>query len=53
MGMEDFVAQSVLGGPEAIQEAIRGYEAIGADELVLWPTISDLDQVDLLSDVVG
>ena len=33
------MAQSVLGSPEAIQEAIQG-----ADELILWPTLSDLAQ---------
>ena len=53
MGMADFVAQSVLASPEAIREAIEGYEAIGADEVVLWPTVSDLDQVDRLADIVG
>ena len=53
MGMADHVAQSVLAGPEAIKEAIEGYEAIGVDEVVLWPTLSDLDQVDRLAEIVG
>ncbi len=51
--MADLVAQSVLAGPDEIKEAIEGYEAIGADEVVLWPTLSDLDQVDRLADIVG
>ncbi len=53
MGMADHVAQSVLVSPEAIKEAIEGYEAVGSDEVVLWPTLSDLDQVDRLAEIVG
>ena len=45
--------QSLLSTPEAIKEAMRGYEDIGADELVLWPTVADLDQIDRLADAIG
>jgi hypothetical protein len=51
--MADQVAQSILSTPEEIKEAMRAYEGIGADELVLWPTVSDLDQIDRLADAVG
>ena len=37
---------------EAIQQTIQAFAAIGADELMLWPTIAELDQVDRLAEVV-
>ena len=51
--MTDEVVQSILSTPEAIKEAMRAYEGIGADELVLLPTVADLDQIDRLADVVA
>jgi alkanesulfonate monooxygenase SsuD/methylene tetrahydromethanopterin reductase-like flavin-dependent oxidoreductase (luciferase family) len=47
------VVQSILSTPEAIKEAMQAYEGIGADELILWPTVANLDQIDRLADVVG
>jgi alkanesulfonate monooxygenase SsuD/methylene tetrahydromethanopterin reductase-like flavin-dependent oxidoreductase (luciferase family) len=47
------VVQSMLSTPEAIKEAIQAYEGIGADELVLWPTVAALDQIDRLAEVVS
>ncbi len=38
---------------EAIRAVIAGYAAIGTDELILWPCIADLDQVERLADLVG
>jgi len=38
---------------EAIRGVITGYAAIGMDELILWPCIADLDQVERLADLVG
>lgn len=49
---EQFV-QSVLSTPEAIKEAMQSYEGIGADELVLVPTVAELDQIDRLTEVVS
>jgi hypothetical protein len=38
---------------EAVRGAIAGYAAIGVDELILWPCIADLDQVERLADLAG
>ncbi len=39
--------------PEAVQGLIAGYAAIGMDELIVWPCIPELDQVERLADVGG
>ncbi|MCW4354028.1 LLM class flavin-dependent oxidoreductase [Hoyosella sp. YIM 151337] len=46
------IAGSVLRSAEAIQGAIQAYEATGAHELIFAPTVSAVDQVDLLANVV-
>ena len=50
------IAEMIAGGahrsPEAIREAVAGFAEVGADELVLDPTISDPAQVDLLAEAV-
>ncbi len=51
--MGDAIANAVLSTPEAIKEAIQAFTSIGADELILWPTIADLDQVDRLAEVIA
>jgi hypothetical protein len=53
MGREtaEMIAGSAHRSPQAIQEAIAGFAAIGVDELVLDPTVSDPTQVDLLAEV--
>jgi alkanesulfonate monooxygenase SsuD/methylene tetrahydromethanopterin reductase-like flavin-dependent oxidoreductase (luciferase family) len=38
---------------EAIRGAIAGFAGVGMDELILWPCIADLDQVERLADLVG
>ena len=38
-------ARAIPSTPEAIRQIARAFEDIGTDELILWPTISDLDQV--------
>jgi alkanesulfonate monooxygenase SsuD/methylene tetrahydromethanopterin reductase-like flavin-dependent oxidoreductase (luciferase family) len=39
--------------PDAIRGLIAGYAAVGVDELIAWPCIAGLDQVERLADVVG
>lgn len=46
------LVQSILSTPEAIKEAMQSYEGIGADELILWPTVAELDQIDRLADAI-
>jgi alkanesulfonate monooxygenase SsuD/methylene tetrahydromethanopterin reductase-like flavin-dependent oxidoreductase (luciferase family) len=38
---------------EAVRAIIRAFEDIGSDELIFWPCIPELDQVDRLSDLLG
>ncbi len=47
------LVQSILSTPQAIKEAMQAYEGIGADEVILWPTVAELDQVHRLADAVG
>lgn len=39
--------------PQALRDALRAYEEIGCDELILEPGLADLDQIDRLSDFVA
>jgi alkanesulfonate monooxygenase SsuD/methylene tetrahydromethanopterin reductase-like flavin-dependent oxidoreductase (luciferase family) len=47
------MARSITSSPEAIRGLFQAFEDIGADELVCWPTIAELDQVDQLAELVG
>lgn len=49
----DYMANAIPSTPEAVKAAIQAYADVGADELMLWPTIAELDQVDRLADLVG
>lgn len=51
--MADQIVQSMMTSPEAIKGAMQAYEAVGADELILWPTVARLDQVDRLADALA
>lgn len=47
------VAATNLTTPHAIADFVRGYEDAGCDELVLLPTVSRLDQVERLAEVLS
>jgi len=49
----DFMANAFPTTPEAIQQAMTSFRDIGIDEMVFWPTIPDLNQVDLLAKLVS
>ena len=49
----DQMAQFIPSTSDAVKGAIQAYADVGADELMLWPTVVDLDQVDRLADLVG
>jgi alkanesulfonate monooxygenase SsuD/methylene tetrahydromethanopterin reductase-like flavin-dependent oxidoreductase (luciferase family) len=51
--MADAIAGSIPTTPEAVKGAIQAYADAGVDELVLWPTIPDLEQVNRLAELVG
>jgi alkanesulfonate monooxygenase SsuD/methylene tetrahydromethanopterin reductase-like flavin-dependent oxidoreductase (luciferase family) len=47
------VAAGNLTSPGAIRDFVRGYEEEGCDELVLFPSVADLDQLERLADVLA
>jgi alkanesulfonate monooxygenase SsuD/methylene tetrahydromethanopterin reductase-like flavin-dependent oxidoreductase (luciferase family) len=48
----NFIASGVAVGPDAVKEAIASFADIGADMLVFNPTLTDLDEIGKLADVV-
>lgn len=47
------IAEALLTTPQSIVQFVRGYQDAGCDELVLFPTVPDLAQLDRLADVIG
>jgi alkanesulfonate monooxygenase SsuD/methylene tetrahydromethanopterin reductase-like flavin-dependent oxidoreductase (luciferase family) len=47
------VVEGMLTTPQAIAQFVRGYAEAGCDELVLFPTVADLDQLERLADVLA
>ncbi len=47
------IAEGLLTTPQSIVQFVRGYQDAGCDELVLFPTVPDLTQLDRLADVIG
>ena len=46
-------ARAIPSTPEAVKQAIENFIDIGADELILWPCIPDLEQVDLAAELIS
>jgi alkanesulfonate monooxygenase SsuD/methylene tetrahydromethanopterin reductase-like flavin-dependent oxidoreductase (luciferase family) len=51
--MADAMAQALPSTAAEVKELIKAYEAVGVDEVILWPCIPDIDQVDRLAEAVG
>jgi alkanesulfonate monooxygenase SsuD/methylene tetrahydromethanopterin reductase-like flavin-dependent oxidoreductase (luciferase family) len=49
----DDMARSIPSSPDAIKNLIQGLQDVGADEVICWPTVAELDQVDRLAELVG
>ena len=49
----DDMARSIPSSPETIEGLIRGFGDVGADEVVCWPTVPELDQVDRLAEMIS
>jgi alkanesulfonate monooxygenase SsuD/methylene tetrahydromethanopterin reductase-like flavin-dependent oxidoreductase (luciferase family) len=47
------IAAGNLTSARAIRDFVRGYEEAGCDELILFPTVADLDQLDRLAEVLA
>lgn len=49
----DEMAKAIPSTPEAVGDLIRGFGEAGADEVICWPTVAELDQIDRLAELVG
>ena len=49
----DKIAAANLTTPQAIVDFVRGYEEAGCDELVLLPTVVQIEQLDRLAEVLA
>lgn len=52
-GFEERIAAGCLTTPAALKDFVRAYREEGCDELVLFPTVSRLDQLERLADLLG
>lgn len=46
------IASGLLTSPQSIAQFIRGYRDAGCDELVLFPTVPDITQLDRLAEIL-
>ncbi len=46
------IASGLLTNPQSIAQFIRGYHNAGCDELVLFPTVPDIAQLDRLAEIL-
>ena len=46
------IAGSLLTSPQAVAQFMRGYQDAGCDELVLFPTVPDITQLDWLAQIL-
>ena len=46
------MASGLLTSPQAVAQFMRGYQDAGCDELVLFPTVADLAQLDRLTGIL-
>lgn len=49
----EFLVAAAVKDADAVKQLVASYEAGGCDELILFPSSGDPDQVDLLADAVG
>jgi alkanesulfonate monooxygenase SsuD/methylene tetrahydromethanopterin reductase-like flavin-dependent oxidoreductase (luciferase family) len=47
------IAAGLLTTPQAITQFVRGYEDAGCDELILYPAVADLVQLERLAEVIA
>jgi alkanesulfonate monooxygenase SsuD/methylene tetrahydromethanopterin reductase-like flavin-dependent oxidoreductase (luciferase family) len=48
-----YIAGTAATDPETVKGYLEAFEGVGCDELILFPTVNDLAQVDLLADAAG
>lgn len=47
------IVSELLTTPQQVRQFLRGYADAGCDEMLLYPTVGSLDQLDLLAEVCG
>ncbi len=47
------IAEGMLATPQAVAQFVRGYAEAGCDELVLFPAVAELSQIDLLASALA
>ena len=47
------IAAGLLTSPQGMAQFMRGYEEVGCDELVLFPTVPDLAQLERLAEILN
>ena len=47
------IARALASSPEKLRSLIQAFVDVGTDELILWPTIPELDQIARLREVAG
>lgn len=47
------MASRIPSTPDAVHGIIESFKSTGADELILWPCIPELDQISRLQEVIG
>lgn len=52
-GFVDKIAAGQLTTSRAIKDYVRGYEEAGCDELVLFPTVGDIDELERLQEALS
>ena len=51
-GTAEAMARNAISSPEAVKDTIRDMEGIGMDEVVFLPSVSDVDQLERLADLI-
>ena len=46
------MARNAISTPEAVKDTIRDMEGIGMDEVVLLPSVAEMDQLERLADII-
>jgi hypothetical protein len=49
----DNIAQLVPTTEKEVRDKIHAFRDAGADELILWPTVPDLDQIERFAGLAG
>ena len=47
------IAEGMLATPQAVAQFVRGYAEAGCDELILFPAVAELGQIELLADALA